>query len=277
MRHQPQLAREQHRGIARMRADPRHGLPDEVARDVGVGECAARGRFGDHAGIVRLAGDRRRDPRRRLVGAVDAGSIADEEVQAAVRRDQRQPAGRGEVAQRRRRQADRQRPGERGRSEHGRTLPLAQQPYQQPGADPGGDQQGVRPVQREQGGEQAGAGPRGPAIALDGAAVEQRERGDQHRIERRLQQHDLVERDHAGAGQQRARDQAGGVAEPVPRTPHRAGNGHHAERRLHRARGQQRAARESEHDGQDVDVEGRDREGAAFERAGEPPVAGCDP
>ena len=204
---EPQLAGEQRGGVARVLADPRRAQAGEIARHLGVGERPAGRRLGDHAGIVRLPGDRRRDPRWRLIGAVGAGAVADEEVQAAVRGDQRQPAGHRQVAQRGRRQADRQRPGERRRGEHRRALPPSQQPRQQPGADRRRDDQRVRAVQREQRRQQAGAGPRGPAIALDGAAVDQRQRGDQHGIERRLQQHDLVKRDDAGAGQQRARDQ----------------------------------------------------------------------
>ena len=85
-----------------------------------------------------------------------------------------------------------------------------------------------------------------------------------------------MERDDAGAGQQHARDQAGGVAEPVPRAAHRAADGDHAERRLDHARRQQRAAGQAEDGGQHVDVERRDREGAALERPGEHPVAGRD-
>ena len=259
-----------------MLADPRRGQAGEMGRHLGVGERPARRRLGDHAGVVRLPGDRRRDPRRRLIGAVGAGAVADEDVQAAVRGDQRQPPGRPQVAERGRGQPDRHGAGERRRGKHRRAPPLPEQPRQQPGADRRRDDQRVRAVQREQRRQQPGASPRGPAIALDGAAVDQRQRGDQHRIERRLQQHDLVEGDDAGAGQQHARDEAGGVAEPVARTAHRAGDGHHAQRRLHHPRRQQRATGEAEDGGEHVDVERRDREGAALERPGEHPVAGRD-
>ena len=179
-------------------------------------------RFRDDARVVRLAGDRRRDARRRLVGAVGAGPVADVEVQAAVRGHQRQPAADGGVAQRRRRETDRERAGKRRRREHGGASPRPHDSRDQPQADCRRDDQRVRPVQGEQRGEQAGAGPGRPSIAVEGAPVDERQCGDQHRIERRLQQHDLVERDHAGAGQQGAGGQAGGVAEPLARGAHGA-------------------------------------------------------
>ena len=98
------------------------------------------------------------------------------------------------------------------------------------------------------------AGTAGPKRSRQQIEVKRREK----RLERRLEDDDLVEGQHPGERREGRRQPRGALAEPLPRRRVHEADGHRAEHNLRGADDDQRPAGHGEPDRDEVDVERRD-------------------
>ena len=246
------LLREKSDRRAGLGPDPRPRLPREVRRDLARGERPPLLRLRKALRVRGLSPDVGRDPGDRAVDAVRAGPVADEEVQAAVGRDQDGLAGDDQVA----REGQRDDRGGSHEQRHGRPSP----PDGEGHGDRGDAQERIWTVQ----GEQAAGSARGQPHLRRKTAFRQphrnqvQEQRGQEWVQRGLQDQDLVERHDAGERVENSRDERGAVVEEPARHPPDEPDGRRPERDLDDLRREERAPRERVDRGEEINVERRD-------------------